>query len=197
MDDLALQIHKTNSRRRLYSWAVLSLLILAFVGTSAFQFAPLLFHKPQAASGASADQAAMRSQIRQLETLVRQHPMDEGMSQTLGNLLYDSGDYAAAARTYKKVLALDPGNPDVRVDYGTCLYYQRQPMEAIAEFKRVLTTHPRFVNAMVNMGIVYDSLGQGDQAAQQWHTALELTTDPKIKAKIKDLLDSLLAPAGN
>ncbi|MBU6429719.1 MAG: tetratricopeptide repeat protein, partial [Cyanobacteria bacterium REEB65] len=98
-----------------------------------------------------------------------------------------------AAVTYRKVLALDPGNPDVRVDFGTTLYYQRQPMEAIAQFRRVLDTHPRQVQALVNMGVVYQSLGRTDQAAQEWHTALELASDPAIKTKIRTMLEGLLA----
>ncbi len=194
-DDLESHIRRAERRKRIFSWIVLSILLLAFVAMTAMQAAPFFTHHP---SQPKTDTAVrpMTSDIQKLEALVQQHPNDEGMNLALANLEYDAENYGAAADRYRKVLALDSANPDVRVNLGTCLYYERQPAAAIAAFKGALKGHPRFVKAYVNMGIVYSSLGRQAKALDAWHRALELTGDPVLKGKIQALIESL-SPASH
>ncbi len=193
-DDLESHIQRAERRKRIFSWIVLSILLLAFVAMTAMQAAPFFSHRPKQPQSDTAGQP-LNSDIQKLEALVQQHPNDEGMNLALANLEYDGENYAAAAERYRKVLALDSANPDVRVNLGTCLYYERQPAAAIAAFKEALAGHPRFVKAYVNMGIVYSSLGRQGKALDAWRRALELTHDPVLKGKIQDLLDSLSTPS--
>ena len=192
-DDLEGHIRRAERRKRIFSWIVLSILLLAFVAMTAMQAAPFFARHPSPPRGDTSSRP-MDGDIQNLEALVRQHPNDEGMNLALANLEYDAENYAAAAKRYRKVLALDSANPDVRVNLGTCLYYERQPAAAIAAFKEALAGHPRFVKAYVNLGIVYSSLGRQDKALDAWRRALRLTGDPVLKGKIQDLLDSLSAP---
>ena len=183
-DNLDLEIRKVDRKRRVFSVAVLSMLVVVFVVTSVYSFAPTqMLNEPAAPDPAN--------QIAELEQVVQAHPKDVQAIVALGNHYFDAQRFADAAFRYDQALALDPGNPDVRTDFGTTRLYQKQPMEAISAYRQVLETHPRHVNARVNLGLAYKSLGQSEKAAAEWHDALALTEDPAIKTKVKGLLGDL------
>src|SRR3981081_1460077 len=50
------------------------------------------------------------------------NPNDTTLMTRYANFLFDMGKFAEAVQWFQKVLALQPGNLDVRTDLGTALY---------------------------------------------------------------------------
>ncbi|MBI6547162.1 MAG: tetratricopeptide repeat protein [Cyanobacteria bacterium NC_groundwater_1444_Ag_S-0.65um_54_12] len=186
--ELAGAIAKARSRQRRFSFAVVGILVLAFGVTSLITLLPAIEQQPITAGQALSNGTA------ELEQLLRDRPRDLPAIIAQGNRYFDNGRYQAAAKAYQHVLARDPANPNVLVDYGTVLYYQKQPQAAIATYRKALNTDPRHVGAHVNLGIAYQSVGQREQADKEWRKALELASDVTERARIMDLLKNLATP---
>ncbi len=91
-----------------------------------------------------------------------------------GNKFYDESSFAVAAEVYSRALAIDGDSPDVRTDYGACLYAMGIPERAAEEFRQVIETHPEHAIANFNLGIVYHSMQQVDSAKYYWEEYLRL-----------------------
>lgn len=80
---------------------------------------------------------------------------------------------ASAAIYYDRVLALDPDNLDMIVDYGMVLLGLNQPREARIQFNRALALEesPRLYNGI---GVTYDMVGDHAAAQPHYQAALEL-----------------------
>ncbi|MCP4684289.1 MAG: tetratricopeptide repeat protein [bacterium] len=108
-----------------------------------------------------------------------------------GNKFYDESSFAVAAEVYSRALAIDGRSPDVRTDYGACLYAMGIPERAADEFRTVIRTSPEHAIANFNLGIVYHSMQQEDSARVYWERYLELDPDGPPAATARELLKEL------
>lgn len=98
------------------------------------------------------------------------------------NGLYDRGDtaftsnsadgttqaaeyFSAAATVYAAALQKQPGDPKVRTDYATSLFYSGQTDAALKQVTLILNDHPTFQPALFNEGIFLAHKGQFAQQA--------------------------------
>lgn len=81
--------------------------------------------------------------------------------------------FAIAAEIYKRALAIDSSDPNVRVDYGAVLHGMGLPQRSVEEFGKVLKTSPRHGIANFNMGIVHHDIGNSDSAKFYFKRYLE------------------------
>lgn len=191
IDELEAASQRAQRKRKIFSIIVLAPLVAGLLGTSVYTFAPLVdpdsqFQGQQVAEASKkADQAG---QIAALEAAIGRNPKDYPALVSLGNVYYDQSRYPEAESAYKRALAVDGTNPNVRVDYGTTLFYQDRILAAIQEYQTVLKSHPTHVNAKINLGVAYQALNQPEKATGAWTEALALTTDPDLQQHIKDLI---------
>ncbi len=108
-----------------------------------------------------------------------------------GNKFYDEGSFAVAAEVYSRALAIDDDSPDVRTDYGACLYAMGLPERAAEEFRAVVRTHPEHSITNFNLGVVYHSLKLEDSARFYWERYLELDPNGPPAATARELLKEL------
>jgi len=108
-----------------------------------------------------------------------------------GNKFYDESNFAVAAEVYSRALAIDDHSPNVRTDYGACLYAMGLPERAAEEFRIVIRTHPEHSIANFNLGIVYHSMQIEDSARFYWEKYLELDPDGPPAATARELLSEM------
>src|SRR3954451_22269580 len=94
---------------------------------------------------------------KQAEPLLAQlkdKPNDPQLLYNVGNVYYDTQNYAEAISYYEKSLAANPKSADVRTDMATAYFYSGDPDKALSEFDVVLKQNPNHANALFNQGMV-------------------------------------------
>ena len=101
----------------------------------------------------------------------------------LGDLYADLGSYRQAVEQYNHATRLRPDFLDIRNKLARALMERRDLQEALKELQNILADHPDYVEARVNVGLVYYRLGQYDLATEEWRTCLQRNPDhPKARA---------------
>jgi tetratricopeptide (TPR) repeat protein len=108
-----------------------------------------------------------------------------------GNRCMDDGNFAMAAESYRRALALDGSSPDVRTDFGACLHALGLSEKAIEEFRTVLSNNPSHSTAHFNLGIVFYQLGRTDSARHYWKEYLRLDPTGRAAEMAEKLLKDL------
>lgn len=99
-----------------------------------------------------------------LERVVARHPDHALGWYNLGNLLRDSGDFAAAIDAFDKALRLDAGFLDARNGLGRTLHLAQRFDEAAAAYQQCVRAAPTFVAAHMNLVSVLIDQGHYDRA---------------------------------
>jgi len=76
--------------------------------------------------------------------------------------LFAQKQYTAAIAFYRRILELDPENPDAHNDLGLALHYTGKPQEAVEMLKAGTAKAPDFQRIWLTLG--YVSAGAGDSA---------------------------------
>jgi len=187
----------TNTRTR---DAAIIVGVLVVMTTAYFIFR----NKPVLQSAASPSQPAATEQ-----GVPPEHPPIEGMSNMPGMAMLDSlpkdfaslvqlgdqnmdhGELPIAAECYRRALALDSTQVDVRVDYGACLHGMGMGDRAVVEFRKALRASPRHAIAQFNLGVVFLDLQQNDSAKVYFKKYLEIEPNGRAAADASRLLKEM------
>jgi choline-sulfatase len=105
----------------------------------------------------------------------------------LGLALVRQHKYAEAREAYMQSLASDPNQFRIHADLGSLSLLDQQIDDADREFTRALDLNPRFIEAMVNRGLIASL--RGDQAkAESWYRQAE-AIDPNVPTTARRLGD--------
>ncbi len=115
-------------------------------------------------------------------------PDDYASLLQMGNSLMDQGNYAMASECYGKANSLQPGNPDLLVDLGTCLHSIGNNNAAISNFEAALLIQPDHVVAKFNMGIVYYAMADSTNAIAWWKKILDENPTNDVKARVGQMI---------
>jgi tetratricopeptide (TPR) repeat protein len=145
--------------------------------------------------GAMQDIASLNENEIALKARLATNPKDLDALIQLGNLYYDYGHYREAVEWYGKALEVDPGNPNVRTDRGTCYWRLNQPEAAIAEFQKSLEADPAHAQTLYNLGVVYlQGKNDPESARKAWLSLLAANPNYPERAKVEQQLAALPAP---
>ncbi|MBR9977640.1 MAG: tetratricopeptide repeat protein [Bacteroidetes bacterium] len=97
------------------------------------------------------------------------NPGDLQVQLQYANELHDAMMLDQAIMQYEKYLAMDPDNPDARVDLGICYFEKQNFAAAIKEMERAVGQHPDHQLGTYNLGIVNLNAGNMDEA-RKWFT---------------------------
>jgi tetratricopeptide (TPR) repeat protein len=95
----------------------------------------------------------------------------------LGNLRAAGQDYPGAKQLLQQALATDPDDPDPAIDLAITELYSGDMPDAETNAKAVLQKHPEHFRAHALLGKIDFLKGNYENAADELHTALGLTTD--------------------
>jgi len=114
-----------------------------------------------------------------------------------GNTGHDLPMWLAAATAYNQALTVQPGDPNVGVDFAIALFYSGQTDRAIEVIEQVQAESPEFGPAYFNAGIFYRATGQTDKAIANLERYLELEPEGSNAAAATSILAELqAAPSG-
>lgn len=136
------------------------------------------------------------AEIGELRAIVQKDPGNYEAWVRLGNLLFDTDQYADAIDAYTKALELKPSDPDVITDRGI-MYRKTGDFErAAAEFRRAAEVAPTHLNSVLNLGVVlrYD-LNDSAGAIQAWRMYLDRRPPPEMAEKIKREIEAIQGKA--
>ncbi len=194
VDELEAASNRADRRRKIFSLIVLAPLVAGMLATSVYTFAPLVNsgdQNPAIPDTQTQSKPDTTGQLAVLEQAVQANPKDYQALVALANLYFDSDRYPEAEATYRRALGINGTDTNVRVDYGTMIFYQNRPIEAINEYLTALKADPSHVNAKVNLGLAYRALKQEDKAKSTWTEALQIAPDAATKQRIEELLAGL------
>lgn len=163
----------------LWTGAVVALLIV---------FAAVNFRqKPPArdVEGASADQ---QRAAREIAAAIERDSTDVAARVSMGNLLYDTGNWSEAIVHYRAAVARDSSLVTAIVDLGVCYYNLSVPDEAERLFRLALGKDPRQPIALFNMGIVAERRGELERALEFFRAASDAPHPPNMHQPLADAI---------
>jgi cytochrome c-type biogenesis protein CcmH/NrfG len=129
------------------------------------------------------------AQAKPLLEKLKSDPNNADLLASIGNVYYDTQQYASAINYYQQVLKLQPANTSVRTDMATAYWYTGDADTAIAEFNKSLSYDPHKANTLFNLGVV-EWQGKMDikSAVATWQTLLDTNPNYEGKGKVLDLI---------
>ena len=101
---------------------------------------------------------------------IEKNPNDITLLTRYANFLFDLGRFSEAVQWFRKGIALQPGNLDVRTDLGTALWNAGQKDAAMTEYQQILKADPKHMATLHNLVIVYfeeRDLAKAEQTLKQ------------------------------
>ena len=100
-------------------------------------------------------------------------------------------DLAAAKKTLEGMDFATITNPNTIYEIGVRFYNAQETKEAIKYWEKTIEKDPRMVDAYVQLGAAYVSVGQNDKAKQMLQKAIELAPGTDNAKMAQEMLDSL------
>ncbi|NDV23157.1 tetratricopeptide repeat protein [Desulfovibrio sp. JC022] len=145
---------------------------------------------PQSSGGA----VDFAQQIVETKKLLESQPDSVNLWTKLGNMYFDTDQYANAIEAYKKSLALKPDNAHVLTDLGVMYRRSGNPQKAVETFDRAILASPKHETARFNKGIVlYYDLEDKAGAIQAWNGLVQMNPGARAPSgkPIKDMIRDL------
>lgn len=146
-----------------------------------------------AASTTPLDQA----KVAALMTKLQADPKDVASLRGLGDLYFQSGDYATASDWQRKILAIDGKDVTAHLALGAAQFNLGNSAEAERQWRQVLTLDPKHAEAHYDLGFLYLSQNPPDLAKvrAEWQAVVDLDPNSEIAKTVATHLASLDTPA--
>ncbi|HAM53007.1 MAG TPA: hypothetical protein DCP92_20765 [Nitrospiraceae bacterium] len=105
---------------------------------------------------------------------LQENPKDADLWYRLADLYDRNGQYAEAAATYKKVIAMKPDMGYAYFKMGTAYDRLNRPEDAVAAFTKTIKLMPNYAVAYNNLGVAYGKLGKINEEIRVFKKAIEL-----------------------
>jgi len=125
--------------------------------------------------------APIMQELQALRARLAHNPNDLAAIVRLGDMEFDAQKFDKATDLYRRALALDPSNPDVRTDLATALHENGHDLDALAQLDAVLKERPDFHPAVFNRAVVLQAIGRRTDAIAAFKHYLAITgpDDPR------------------
>ena len=103
-----------------------------------------------------------------------------------GKVAYVDNNYAAALEHLEEVVKEKDSFADVFNMLGIIYYYENRTGDAISSLKRAIQLNPRYIEAYLNLSVVYNEAGEFDKGQDVYMRAKEAEGDTSRKEGEKD-----------
>ena len=137
------------------------------------------------------------SEIRSLRETVNAEPKNPAALLKLANALHDARDFAGAAETYGRYLALRPKDPDALTDMGICYFQIAQTdtvnamslmQQAVRAMQTAQSIVPSHQQSAYNLGVVYLHMGAVDESTKWFTRAVALNKNSDLGVRAQNIL---------
>jgi len=142
----------------------------------------------ESAGGATIDPNMQQTLVR-LQTQLKQNPENVQTWIQLGDVYYDTGNFHESIFYYQHALMMDSTNNNVRVDMAIGYYNTGHPERAVEEMKKTLARDPNHLNALFNIGVVLNSMGDREGARGYWNQYLALQPAGELSRRIRSMIE--------
>lgn len=146
---------------------------------------------PGNAVGGGAPPAPVQQALAALRGRLKANPNDLAALVALANMEFDANKFDRAIPYYRRALALDPSNPDVRTDYATALHQTGHDLDALRELDTVLNARPRFAQALYNRAVVLRAIGRRTDALAAYRRFVATAPGDRRAAEAKAAMTEL------
>jgi tetratricopeptide (TPR) repeat protein len=143
--------------------------------------------------GATVDQQRLADSLR---TALARDTTNVDATIEYANVLYDTANWAEAAKYYARAIGRDSSRVMAIVDMGVCYYNQGNTARAEALFQLALAREPGQTVALFNLGIVNERLGESETALKYFHRSLEAGPPEEMKQQIVQHMQQILEKTG-
>ncbi|TIH17479.1 tetratricopeptide repeat protein [Marinifilum sp. JC120] len=133
-------------------------------------------------------------QIEETKKLLESQPDSVNLWTKLGNMYFDTDQYANAIEAYNKSLSLKPDNAHVLTDLGVMFRRNGNPQKAVDTFDKAILAAPKHETARLNKGIVlYYDLEDKAGAIQTWNGLVQMNPGARAPSGklVKDMIRDL------
>jgi tetratricopeptide (TPR) repeat protein len=95
-----------------------------------------------------------------------------------GVALVNMGRWDEARENFEKALAIEPENKPLRIQYAYCLFALNRGEDALKVYQQLKEEFPEDPVIYMEMGILYDSMGDLEKARENLSKAVELNPSP-------------------
>ncbi|MFQ5839311.1 MAG: tetratricopeptide repeat protein [Candidatus Methylomirabilales bacterium] len=131
--------------------------------------------------------------LEEYRALLRQRPDDPDLLLDLGVILGKLGKYDEAVVTFRRAIAIVPGEAAAHENLGFALLHQHKYFEAVHVLRAAVRLEPQRASALAKLGAALYKMGERAEAIAVWRRALEL--DPGM-LPVRSLLETLPASPG-
>lgn len=127
--------------------------------------------------------------INEYRSRLEEKPNDLEALVFLGNANFDIGQFGEAEAYYRRALAIDSKNVNVRTDLATALRQTGRLDEAIAELESALVVRPNHDTALFNLGwMLVNDKNDYERGAKLWERLLAAHPDYKQAEAVREAL---------
>jgi tetratricopeptide (TPR) repeat protein len=113
------------------------------------------------------DPALNKEAEGELKAALAANQYDEQAWRTLGEVMADQGDYAAAKQDYARALSLQPRDSDAETDLAKAMISMHQNREAIPILEQAVKDDPTNLVAHYRLSVLYRQAGRADDAEHE------------------------------
>ena len=129
------------------------------------------------------------TQAAPLLAQLKSDPSNADLLANVGNIYYDTQQYATAIDYYQRSLKVQPANAGVRTDMATAYWYTGNADSAIEEFNKALAFEPNKPNTLFNLGVVkWQGKMDVNGAVATWKKLLDTNPNYEGKEKVEELI---------
>lgn len=129
--------------------------------------------------------------IESYKKVLEKEPANQSARLAVVSALLEKKDLAEAKKMLEGLDLNTITNPNTIYEIGVRFYNAQETQEAIKYWEKAVTMDPKMVDAYVQLGAAYVSVGQNDKAKQMLQKAIELAPGTDNAKMAQEMLDSL------